>query len=85
MRSSSAWWARLYKFCSTQPARSLSLCNLLGVYRAETEMLDQSFSLKLREDLERFSDRARRGAVEPPDTQVDDIKRLYPSALDYPI
>jgi len=37
-------------------------------------MFDQSFFLQLRECGERFGDRARSGAVEPPDAQVDDVE-----------
>ena len=37
-------------------------------------MLDQSFLLQLRERGERLGERARLGAVEPPEAQVDHVK-----------
>src|SRR5690242_15411685 len=39
-------------------------------------MLDQSFLLELCEHRERFSNRARNGTVESPDTQVDNIEHI---------
>ena len=52
----------------------LGLGGLLRGDGADAEMLDQSFLLHLRERDERLGDRARLGAVEPPDAQIDDIE-----------
>ena len=50
--------------------------DLLGGDGADAEMPDQSLLLQLREHAERFGDRARLGAVELPDAQVDDVERV---------
>ena len=58
------------------------LGELLGRHVADPEMPDQALPPQLREDGERFRDRAGSGTLQTTDAQVDHVESLQPQMLE---